>query len=281
MTLPRKPQPQSLPAAQRARIERAIALAHKVGKDFPLPAHPKMGQKGFDTVQLVLVVVAIGLITAAVIAGKSYLEGLVDEGYRRGVVEGKAEVQAKWDAEKDAAAKLQKQRDADVLAALDEADEAIERAKKEAEKHKTNWQEARNEIRRSGQSLGSCEQPGTDPAPTAANGGVGGEPSAAGIRAPGVAPGARPSVRLHWAFVGLRDSAHLGLDGKPLFGAEAQYALAAERSGTASPYTLDDALDVDKRNAERWNACRRDLADAINKVSAAEAAWQRANGSQR
>jgi hypothetical protein len=188
---------------------------------------------------------------------------------------GEGAKQSEWDTSELARAAHERDRNKAVGVALLLAEKARIAAEDKAHEHENLWKEERRENRRTGKSLGSCEEPRPDPAPPAGAGDLARGDSGAGVRAPGVA--GRPGVLLHWRFVGMYDGAHSAgrIHGEPIFGATAEYALAPERADTASPYTLDDVLDVHGENAFEWGKCRRDLNAAIDLVEAAEAAYER------
>lgn len=219
-------------------------------------------QHGFDTIQLGLYIVAFALAALAVWRVSVWFEGAKTAAYDRGVIDTKA-----------AADEDRRKRDVAVGAALDVLAKKAGAAEAEAAKNKANWLEARNAAR--GKQLGSCEGSGQDQAPAAGGTRVAGQPSAPDPGAPGVARVGAPDIRLLWRFVGLYDVAHLADDGKPLFAASAKYASAPERADAASPYGLGELIDNHGPNAQRWSDCRRDLNDAIDKVEAAEAAFER------
>lgn len=54
-----------LPAKRRARLERSIAAAKAVGKAFPAPQHPRMGERGFEIIQLALVLAIVAALAGA------------------------------------------------------------------------------------------------------------------------------------------------------------------------------------------------------------------------
>lgn len=228
-----------------------------------------MRQRGFGWIEVVAVLAAAAALIAALWGGLAWHANVH---FKRG----QADVQGKWDKAELAAEAERRALDVAVAGALDVLAKQVGVARAEAEKHKTNWQEARDEARRNGKQLGSCEVPGPDQSPSPSGAGLGGLPAGNGIKQGGVA-GRDPGIRLHWRFVGLYDGAHSdGITGKPLFGATQAYAFASERADTPSPYGLDELIDNVGTNAERWANCRRDLNAAISEVEAAEAAWNSA-----
>lgn len=242
-------------------MARSIAAAKEVGRAWPLPKHPGMGERGFDTIQLGMVIVVLVLIGGAVWGVNSYLTGVEKKGYDRGVAETTLRAE-----------EARKRRDAEVAGALDMLAKRWGTAQAEAEQATAKWQEARNADR--GKQLGVCEVQGPSKAAPRRDPPVAGEPAGTGVRQAGVAGGDRAGVRLLWRFVGLYDGAHgAGDGGQPVFGATQAYALAPERTDTASPYGLDDLIDVHADNAWKWAECRRDLNAAIDAVEAAERAW--------
>jgi hypothetical protein len=220
-------------------------------------------QRGFAVeAWMVWAVLGFGTLVGLLIGVQLYLAHIEKRGYERGV----GEVRAEWNAAKLKAEEERKERDAAVAGALDTLAKKVAAAEAEADRNKTEWQEARNEARRNGRQLAACSKP----APRVA-GEAGANPSSAND--PAADSGG--AVLFHWRFVGLYDGAHRGLDGKPLFAATAQHARAPERADTPSPYTPDDVIDVHGANADSWADCRRDLNAAIDKVEAAEQAWGR------
>ena len=207
-------------------------------------------------------VVGVVAIIGLMVAGQVYVASVEQKGYDRGVAETKL-----------AAEEERKARDAAVAGALDVLAKKVGAAEAEAERYRANWTEARNGAR--GKQLGSCKGPGSNPRPSAPASRMAGEPAAQDPGAAGVAGGDRGGVRLLWRFVGLYDGAHVGNDGKPVFGATAEYAGAPERADAASPYGLDEVIDTHGANAQKWADCRRDLNAAIDAVEAAEAAYER------
>lgn len=203
------------------------------------------------------------------IGGALVVAALVGYGYRLG----SNAKQGEWDKEKAAAAKAEVARVAEVGRALLAKDKIAEAANERAAANDAELKERRNAAKRNGLALASC--PGERP--SAPRGGeaaaVAGEPAGSGDRAASVAGDRSGGVRLHWRFVGLHDGAFTARNGEPLFRAATQYALAPERADTASPYTLDDALDVASENARAFSACLRSFEQAIEKIDAAAAAW--------
>lgn len=223
-------------------------------------------ERGFDHVQLALVVVALGLLTAGAIAVRSYLMGVEERGYKRG----KAEVEA-------AALLQQSMNEAAVVKALLAEQGKTNAAAALAAENERKWKEAKRAADRNGKPLVACAQPRPDIGSSSTTSAVAGEPPAEGARAPGV-PAGDAGVRFLWRFVGLYDGAHLGIDGQPVFAASAEHAGAAARADTPSPYGPGKLLDVHGENAARHGDCLRKFDEAMRKIDAAAEAFDRANG---
>lgn len=221
-----------------------------------------MRARGFGLVELVLIVAVIGALVGAYTLIDSH-------GYARGRAE-----------EKAGALSLQLVKDRYATKAIAEAKMGRVAAEVAAQGYEAKWKEARRAAQRSGVALGSCDEV---PAPAPAGSvvvvgeGVGGD-AGAGLRASGDGDTRVRAPRLHWRFVGLHDLRFLSLDGKPLFQDSAGYALDPARADTASPYTLDDAIDVAGDNAGALNACRSAFFAARQDLEVAAQAW---NGSGR
>lgn len=213
---------------------------------------------------------AAGAVVAGLWAGVAWID---HGGYERGV----AEMQVKRDRELAKAAADAQERENRVDAALDEAEQRASKAQNLAQFYQSEWEEAARETKRNRRPLAACQPSQTAARAVAAPGEVaGGSPGAgAGQAALPADPG---RVVLLWRAVGLYDGAFTGRDGKPLFSASAQYAGAPERADTASPYGLEDLIDAHGRNAGGQSACLRAFDEAVSKVEAAEAAWDRKNG---
>jgi hypothetical protein len=224
-------------------------------------------QRGFTWLGFVIV---CGSATAVIVASWSAVAWHARVNFERG----ETATQEKWDLEKIERARKEIDRGVAVGHALLLADKARAAADTKAADMQDKWKEALREARRNGESLGSCPEPRPVESPRATTAAVAGEPAGAGVRAPGL-PADRAGVRLHWRFVGLYDSAFLGLDGKPVFGDSAQFALDASRANTPSPYGLDELLEVHGENARALGACLRAYGDAMTKIDDAAAAWEK------
>lgn len=188
---------------------------------------------------------------------------------------GQADRQAEWDRDTIANERIAAARRAAVTAALQAEKVKTAAAEELARIHEINWRRARDEARRNGKPLGSCQGEGSSARPAGVAGPVAGEPAGEGLRAPGVGGADRGGVALHWRFVGLYDGAHTGPDGQPLYRAQVDHALAPGRADTPSPYGLDELIDAHGENARRFGACLRAFDDAMRKLDAAAEAWDR------
>lgn len=218
-----------------------------------------MSARGFGLAYLVA-----GIALVAALAG---LYAFVDgRGYKRGA----AEKQVEWDKSKEETRKelaaLKAARDALLL----QRQRELEIAHTNAAGSEAKWKEEVRRARREGKTLASCGP--AEPVP--------GIPrdrervAGTGLRPMGGDRGARaPGIRLHWRFVGLHDGAYTDRAGQPLFGASAEHAREAARADTASPYGLEDLLDVHGDNAAGHSACIRDLNEVMDRVEKLEAQW--------
>src|SRR3990167_747430 len=210
------------------------------------------------------------LVLAIVVLGMLYgLLAWVDNNWETsaGVRKGEAFRQAEWDAANRQAETDEKERQAAITAALLDEQKLADAADRRADDSHTLWKEAQRDARRKGTALAVCA--GT-PEPQPSGGDSGG-----GLRAPpSVAPAGDPGIRLTWGGLRLYDAAWTGSDGKPVYPTPAGSDGTAG-PGAASPYRLDDLVDVHGINAERCSADRRDYRALINRIRAAEAAWGR------
>lgn len=223
-------------------------------------------QHGIDTVRLVLVVVALGMIGAGTVVLRSWINAWADGHYRRGRTDAKleaAELERMKGAAVDRALLLEEKR---WLSAHQRADEAFEA-----------WKEAKRETIRTRKPLASCGPATTESTRPARDPDSGQAAAAADDDRAGGAPGGA-GLRLHWRFVGLHDGVYTGLDGQPLFAASAQFSGDPGRADTASPYGLDELLEVHGDNAVKLSTCRRSLVAARTQLETARDAWDKENG---
>jgi hypothetical protein len=188
----------------------------------------------------------------------------------RGANRGRAEVQAKWDAQKLADVAAGQARDRATLKAIDRAQESAAAAAKLAAENETKWKEALRDAQRNRKPLGTCvtERGPTEPVQPGGSARPEEHAPADGATAPA------PRLLVLWRFVGLHDGAFTGLDGQPLFGDSSQFALDDSRADAPSPYGLDDLIAVNGENARALSSCRSAYAQALEALDAAAAAWE-------
>lgn len=172
---------------------------------------------------------------------------------------GKQATQAEWDKDRAAKASAALQQQTDISDAVKEGEDVRALAAQRAAQNDTKWEEARREQRRNRVTLAGCEEQGRVAGKGAPAAGVVGEPAAPNSGAPGVPRGGDRVVVLLWRFVGMHDGAFTGAGGEPVFGDSAGYALDAARADTASPYAVEDVLDVSGANARALSSCRREF----------------------
>lgn len=190
---------------------------------------------------------AVIALLAAALFGKGYMAGIERESDRRDAIELK-QVNIEHESYAKAAAY------------------GVEQAKRaraadaRADEYHQNWKEARDAARRAGTPLAveDCGAAVSGPAP-----------AGSGLANPAVPL----RLRLTWELVGLWDSAYTASDGQPVFGDTAGTEKAAAGSGAASPYTVDDLLDLHGENAKRWDICRRQLTALIQTIDGLERKW--------
>lgn len=196
-------------------------------------------------------------------------------GHWRGYNAGAEAKQAEWDRQKLADVKAGQDRDKAVSQALGVLASGKAAAESAAATNEARWKEAQREARRNGDALAVCEDTGQAETALASDAHGGGEPAGSGARQDDVGLRRPNRPRLLWRFVGLHDGAFTDLNGQPLFGDSARYASDPARADAASPYGLDELVDVDGENARALSACRRAYFDTLNKLKAAEAAWEK------
>lgn len=236
-----------------------------------------MNQRGFAIPSLTQLALILVVATAAI--GSFW--GLVAWHAHVNYARGQADKQVEWDKKKAEDAAAGARRDAAVRAALLDQQKRADEADARADQADQQWEAERRENARNRRPLAACPVGRS----AAADGAVqpAGEPVAvtgSGLRAPAslgagpaADPGSDPGVRLLWRFVWMHDGAFTGIDGQPLFRDPARAGPDDPRADTASPYTLDDALDVAGANARALSACRRTYLGAIVKLERAAAAW--------
>lgn len=213
-----------------------------------------MKQRGFVVPPIAYLIAGIAFLGA--------LAGLYGWVHGNGVKVGEANIQAKWNKQIEKDRALEAARTQDVSDAIKEKEQQRLAALSTAADNDTKWKEKVREVRRLQAQLASVDAPKN------------GDPNAGvGVAGGGVTS---PRISLLWRYVGLHDGAFTGIDGKPLFKAQSEYALAPERADTASPYGLSDAIDIHGENARGFSACLRAFDDAMSKIDAAEKAWGRA-----
>lgn len=222
-----------------------------------------MKQSGFALPgMLQLVVIAVAL--SAVISGVMWFAHI---NYERGA----DAKQVEWDEANRRAAEEDRARRNAINAAL----EAERRKRAEAETAAASadrkWKEALRANRNA--ALSACSPPA--PAGPVVEAGE----SVGTLRFPrSASPGPADSgAVLLWRFVGLYDGAYTAIDGQPLFGAAAGYALAPERAGSPAPYGLDDVIDVHGENARAHSDCIRKFDQAVSAIERAARAWEMSN----
>lgn len=228
-------------------------------------------QRGFAIPSLTTILVVLGAVTLAASAIWGAVAWHASVNYQRGA----NAKQLEWDQAKLEAAEDERVRRAAVNAALE--DERKKRAAAEAAAHNANrkWQEARRANRDA--ALGACApaQRIEPDGPVAQD--RDGRAAGGALRMPaGSADRDHPAgggVVLHWRFVGLWDGAYTTAAGEPLFGAASEHALAPERAGAPSPYTLDDVIDVHGENARAHSDCLRKFDQVIANIERASQAF--------
>lgn len=199
-------------------------------------------------VYAIVAIAAVGMIWGAISwhAGVHYKRGLADK-------------QVEWDAANRKAAAEELARRLAVARALKLADEARQAADNQAKVNEDKWKEAVRENRRKGVPLATCPEapaPGAPAAPPGAESGGGG-------------------VRFTWSFVRLYDGAWTGKAGEPLYPAAAG-GEGVPGPAAASPYGPADVLDVHGDNAGGASECRREYRSLVEKIRAAEQAFDKA-----
>lgn len=233
-----------------------------------------MRQRG--SISLIQVLIVLGAASALLATIWGAVAWHASTHFKRG----ETSKQVEWDKQEKERRKAERARADAVAAALLLQQQRADTAEVRAAENERRWKEARRANRHA--TLGSCA-PATPPTPVAGPVVADREPApvaGAGIRAPGAAggdPAGAPGIRLHWRFVGLFDSAFTGIDGEPVYRAEAQFALEPSRVDTASPYSLDDVLDVNGENARALGECIRAYGQAMSAIDAAATAWDRAS----
>lgn len=234
---------------------------------------PGWRQRGVTLIQAAIALAALASLVAATLGAIAWVDS---RGYNRGV----AETETRWNEANRKAQAEQRAREAAVAAALAEEQDRRLSAEARAEQNDRKWREAVRDSRRNKVALGTCVQPATKRADAGADGrgphAGAGELVGGGIRAPSVgADAARDpvlgSIRLTWEFVRLYDAAWTSRSGEPVF--ESPAGGEAAQSADASPYGLDEVIEVHGENAASCSADRREFQALIGRIEAAEAAW--------
>ena len=160
--------------------------------------------------------------------------------------------------ERERARILAAARDKDVSDAINEREAGRMAAADRAKAADNRWKEKLREARQVQTELASrVPAPSTPVTPDAAN------------------RGPAPGLRVHWRFVGLYDGAFTGLDGKPLYQAQGEFALDPARADTPSQFGLPEVADVSGANNQLHSSCRRDYDTLMGRINAAERAWDK------
>ena len=199
---------------------------------------------------------AYGLIALAIIAGLGGLYGTI---HHSGVAEGRAEVEARWQAANDLAAKqAAERRDAAAKTAAASA-AALAAAQQESTVYASKWRAER--AKHANATLAGC----STSSQTNATGRQGTLPS----------PASRGAVRFSNGFLRLWDAAWTGPDGQPVFPDPAPSAIQPAASPDAlSGIGPGEVLDNHQANAESCSRDRRALDSLIDQVEKLRAGWR-------
>ena len=188
---------------------------------------------------------AYGLVALAIIAGLGGLYGTI---HHSGVAEGRAEVEARWEAANKLAATQAAQRRDEASKTAQAAADSLAAAQQKATDYAALWRKARAQATR---PLAMCpETPQSDP----------GKPSG------------NPEPRFSYRFVSLWDSAWTGPGGEPVLPDPAPpTGLGPDAPSAVGP---GEVLDNHQANAEACSRDRRALDSLIGQVEKLRAGWR-------